>query len=396
VPWSRRNSKSPQRDASNPNPEGLLVPQPTSASSESEESRSTKSTSSRGRNLVRKISNRLRSSSSVSLEPGLLTKKDLEQIEGWTRGFDKYNQLVTNQVSRNQSTSGEEFARLCKTLTKQCGGHFVDGLPESVLDLALLWCPGERIHRKSLEATDPSWSWTGWEGAVNFPFDPTNCPDIPNAKEAPIYFKSEIGNFEIGPESAPYTIRRATKEKLRIGYHSQFKPLLGNLDQLSSSESHTLRFSALTIPVENFDVRQLCMDDGTEIPCSELLNEQKQRCGVIMDYENLLTAHVAKESTFEFVLLSRNLRCKPVPTKQSATVTTHPPGTPIWNGKRFVWSEEVDDFDESVFADGEWRMLNVMMIQHMDEGYAERVAVGRIHEDAWKARNPVQKKIVLK
>lgn len=74
----------------------------------------------------------------------------------------------------------------------------------------------------------------------------------------------------------------------------------------------------------------------------------------------------------------------------------HPPGTPIWDGERFVWDEEVVDFDEEVFAKGEWCMLNVMLVR-WDEmrGVAERVAVGRIHEDAWRKLEPVRKEVVL-
>lgn len=75
----------------------------------------------------------------------------------------------------------------------------------------------------------------------------------------------------------------------------------------------------------------------------------------------------------------------------------HPPGTPIWDGERFVWDEEVVDFDENVFAGGEWVVCNVMLIR-WDEarGHAERVAVGRMHEDAWNALDPQRNEIVLR
>jgi hypothetical protein len=39
--------------------------------------------------------------------------------------------------------------------------------------------------------------------------------------------------------------------------------------------------------------------------------------------------------------------------------------------------------------------LNVMLIRWNGE-FAERVAIARIHEDAWKARNPTRKDIVLR
>jgi hypothetical protein len=343
--------------------------------------------------MIRELGNRLRSSSSVSLETGPLQEKDFKLVEGWSNGFDKYNQLVTNQVSKDRSYPPADFGKICKTLTKQCGGNFVHGLPESVWDLALLWCPAERMHRKPVDAMEPSWSWLGWEGAVNYPFDPINCPDI--RKVEGDYFRTEIANFKIGPESAPYTIRQARKEKLRIDYHFNSHPPRGV--EPPSDESNTLRFNALTISAEGFGLEQLTMEDGAEIPCTELLDGEDKKCGVLMDYKDLISAHVAEPCKFEFILLSRNRHCEPdANTRRPAATTAHPPGTPIWNGERFIWNQHVVDFDETVYPEGEWKLLNVMLIQHMKEGYAERVAIGRIHEDAWKARNPVKQPIVLK
>lgn len=60
-----------------------------------------------------------------------------------------------------------------------------------------------------------------------------------------------------------------------------------------------------------------------------------------------------------------------------------------------MWDEAVVDFDEDVFGEGEWTMLNVMLIKWVGE-HAERVAVGRIHEDAWAAGEPVRREIVLR
>jgi hypothetical protein len=55
----------------------------------------------------------------------------------------------------------------------------------------------------------------------------------------------------------------------------------------------------------------------------------------------------------------------------------------------------VDDFDAKPFAPGPWKMLNVMIIRwHGD--HAERVAIARIHEDAWLKLNPKRKDIVLR
>ena len=40
------------------------------------------------------------------------------------------------------------------------------GLPEVLLDVALLWSPAERLTRR--EGQFPSWSWAGWKGHVTY------------------------------------------------------------------------------------------------------------------------------------------------------------------------------------------------------------------------------------
>jgi hypothetical protein len=345
--------------------------------------------------------NRIRSSSSVSFGKSP-QEKDFAEAESWRDGFVKYNNLVTNQISKDAAYQSEEFAKTCKILTKKdsVGGYFVHGLPEAVLDLALLWCPAERMLRKPLECLEsdqPSWSWMGWHGAVNFPFDPNSCPDIRRVTGE--FFESEVKRFVNGPESNPYTMRRDKRkeQKLRINYRPD-NLLVG--EKPPSDGSNALRFTAYTTPAENFFTTQMKNKHGAEIPCTQIRDgEEGPICGVIMDYEDQVSKTVESphSSTFEFVLLSRNRRCDFVNhPNPPASNTAHPPGTPSWAGERFSWEEQVEDFDEKVYPKGEWNMLNVMLIQHCEEGHAERVAIARIHEDAWKARERTQKNILLR
>lgn len=61
-----------------------------------------------------------------------------------------------------------------------------------------------------------------------------------------------------------------------------------------------------------------------------------------------------------------------------------------------MWDEEVADFDDAVFdPEGAWCMLNVMLVKWVD-GVALRVAIARIHEEAWGRALPVRKEIVLR
>jgi hypothetical protein len=242
------------------------------------------------------------------------------------------------------------------------------------------------------DATEPSWSWTAYDGPINFPFDPTSCPDVyklPRSEGS--WFQSEVVNFHIGPQSAQYTVRRDKGTSLRIKYPPYFHAPRGS-DH--SNESNTLRFTASTISADAFTAEPI-QHNGKEIPCSHLVNTKNTHCGVIMDYESAISAPCST-GPFEFVLLSRNLWRDPSPDNRKPELNTmHPPGTPIWDGEKFLWDSRVDDYDEECFEAGPWKMLNVMLIKWVGE-YAERVAIARIHEDEWLQHCPTRKDIVLR
>lgn len=388
-PLSRR-STSPQKETSPTTANGFLAPEP--ERSNSDESRSGRSVSSR-RGSVREIVKRLRSSSNASTASNKSQDLDFGEVENWFHGFQKYNQLVSNSTSPNQVYPSKEFTKASKALTKNCGGQFLHGLPEAVFDFSLLWCPAGHSARK--ENTDaPSWSWTAYEGPVNFPFDPSTCPDIyTTPRSEGEWFRSEIVNYHIGPSSAPYTVRREKcHSSLRIKYPPYFHAPRGADHK---TDSHTLRFTASAISAEGFTAEQL-EHNGQEIPCSHLINQDDQHCGVIMDYESSIS-EPSSTGPYEFILLSRNLWRKPSPEHRRPVgrSTMHPSGTPIWSQNHFLWDEVVDDFAAEQFEAGPWKMLNVMLIKWVGE-HAERVAIARIHEDAWNQRGPVRKEIVLR
>jgi hypothetical protein len=333
--------------------------------------------------------NRIRSASNASSRPQTPNQElDFKEVDGWFTGFQRYNQLVSRT---EQPHTSPEFAKATKQLTKNCGGNFIHGLPEALFDFSLLWCPADASS--SRDDSSPSWSWTSHTGRINFPFDPTSCPDtftLPRTTGPT--FRSEIQNFHIGPQATPYTIRRDKHASLRIHYPPYFHAPRGSDPTLESS---TLHFTAQTIPADGFTASQLHYR-GAEIPCSQLINPDGAHAGVLMAFESAISApHY--HGPYEFVLLSRNKRVDPAEhTRKPQSTTMHPPGTPIWDGERYVWDEEVVDFDESKFEAGEWSVVNVMLIR-WDEarGHAERVAIGRMHEDAWAKLGPVRKEVVL-
>jgi hypothetical protein len=368
-------------------PDGLLSPSTASTSSNSDESRSTRQSR---RPSLRGMVNRIRSPSNASQASTKSQTLDFDEIDNWFQGFRKYNTLVTD-ISSSPEDRTADLAKASKALTKHCGGRFLHSLPESAFDFSLLWCPAGQLSRKD-GSDEPSWSWSAYNGPINYPFDPTTCPDIyTRPRSEGEWFRSEIVNFHVGPPATPYTVRREKCNSLRIKYPPYFHAPRG---ADASVESNTLRFTASAISADGFEADQLHYEDK-EIPVSRLLNEKGQHCGVVMDFESAISQPSAT-GPYEFILLSRNLRRESDPELRRPSVATmHPPGTPIWDGERFVWTAQVHDFDEGVFEDGEWKMLNVLLVRWVGE-YAERVAVARIHEDEWVRRGPVRKDVVLR
>lgn len=334
--------------------------------------------------------NRMRSPSNASTASNKSQDSNISEVENWFYGFRRYNQLVSAKSLTEQASASPDFAKAAKVLTKNCGGQFLHGLPEAAFDFSLLWCPADKLSRG--DTSEPSWSWKGYEGPINFPFDPTTCPDIyTTPRSEGEWFRSEIVNLHIGPVSSPYTVRREKCNSLRTKYPPYFHAPRGTD---ATIESDTLRFAASTISADGFTADQLHYQNR-EIPCSQLLNDKDQHCGVIMDYESTIS-QPSSTGPFEFVLLSRNLRREHSErTRRPSLPLMHPPGTPIWDGEHFVWDEEVADFDDDLFQPGPWKMLNVMLIKWVGE-HAERVAIARIHEDEWMQRGPVRKEIVLR
>ena len=84
--------------------------------------------------------------------------------------FKEYAQLV-QQYSRRQLSHDAEIldaiAGLLHVFELCFKGPLRQGLPQVLLDAAILWRPAERLTRRGY-ATIPSWSWAGWKGEVKY------------------------------------------------------------------------------------------------------------------------------------------------------------------------------------------------------------------------------------
>lgn len=110
-----------------------------------------------------------------------------------------YRKAVADYTKRTisyESDAVNAFQGIATLLQPAFKGDFLFGLPETELDVALLWQPASHIRRRIDPETKaplfPSWSWAGWIGEVGYlrrrqPFDDLcrvewQCTDSKNGK----------------------------------------------------------------------------------------------------------------------------------------------------------------------------------------------------------------------
>ena len=89
----------------------------------------------------------------------------------WHLGFQLYSNLVSQYTKKQLSYDSDiinAFSGILVVLETCCDWTFTNGLPEVLLDFALLWIPMKDVVRRgpslssaSTEHSYPSWSWAG-------------------------------------------------------------------------------------------------------------------------------------------------------------------------------------------------------------------------------------------
>ena len=97
-----------------------------------------------------------------------------------------------------------------------------------------------------------------------------------------------------------------------------------------------------------------------------IFNGRKEWVGCIVMDQEWVTNHVHESHMFDFMLMSRS----------KATA------------KENLFNPKPKYFDEEIFVDRPWRLLNVMLIEREGD-IARRLGVGFIHETAWDQSRPI-------
>jgi hypothetical protein len=269
-------------------------------------------------------------------------------------------------------------------------GVFTSGIPESVIDIALLWVPTGKNKRRlagsgSMAHLKPSWSWAGWEGPVFHPIWPFKPPPdedlcmlISLVQSFWIPSKDDDG-YRLLHRHHELRPRRKMPPNLPVAIIADDSPKNWSL---TAVPSHALLFRAFCAPLDfsesTNELRFCCGDeislklDSKQMSGIEILHAQKA-CGVLFGC-TMEMLRDSDTSTLELVLLSEmeqiQLRERPIDLWQMLSV------------------------DSAVFPSQEWCSLNVLLVS-WNGHYAERVGVGIVHREAWMALAPESKVIQL-
>ncbi|KAL7925258.1 heterokaryon incompatibility domain-containing protein [Trichoderma austrokoningii] len=111
------------------------------------------------------------------MAPGTVKERGIPTVHvSDTSYLREYCRLVEEYTGRDMSYASDRLlgiSGVLDVLQSEFGLSFINGLPEAIIYMALLWQPRNKLKRvptdpKTSLPLFPSWSWTGWTGPVGY------------------------------------------------------------------------------------------------------------------------------------------------------------------------------------------------------------------------------------
>lgn len=255
--------------------------------------------------------------------------------------FRWYEEVVAEYTAKRMGYPSDiinAFTGIQTQLGKMFNWTFKEGLPESLLDLALLWTPLESAERRATGFDHPSWSWAGWVGRTHY-------KDLVRPLQLPI-----------GQSFSALATLRVDTDSLQ-----------------------TLRFAGETVPLSAFVLAKCAVRLSNShysvqvTPHTHFLSDKyNRRCGILHGLQDERGDTHVQSAPMMLLRLSR--------WKRVNAIDKHGPVIAYLNANQYETNEDVFD---KVFADEEWCTLNVLCVKWWGAGW-HRVGVGQVHSEAWR------------
>lgn len=298
--------------------------------------------------------------------------------------FTEYAKAVKEYTKRHLTFSDDivnAFDGISSQLGHHMGNKFLAALPESYLDIALLWTPSVlQIRRESDQTRFPSWSWAGWTGQAEYDapgpdgqewIELTTMWYVKDGSAAPRLTNNVGMGIDEAPLGCNLSINALCWEPVfeSIGRQSGNRPAV----ELPSMQGPYLQFwtscSFFTIVRRKWrDPESLQMNSSTRKPIHAHIHcttgSRRQLAGYLI-LNSVGPIEVIK-GKHEFIVLSGAL------VKGFNSIT------------------------ENVTYSDEAEMYNVMLVEWDDQHQvASRLGTGRIFKEAWDMSLPIVRFVTL-
>ena len=335
-----------------------------------------------------------------------------------------YRRAVVEYTKRNLSYESDAlnaFQGVASLIQPAFKGDFLFGLPETELDIALLWQPDSHVRRRVNPETKaplfPSWSWLGWIGQVTYTLPRHGLDDLSRLEWQ--CTDSAGGNVHFwtsnefrAPKYGDHDRWEVNGSKGITHYYQHNNPDIWCLHPVAPKHkrsdhlliqpgSHHLTFRANTA---FFRISPRC----SAFPSNPLGQEIHILCPrPIFDLAGFaagvlyLPSHsvgIPEDDFQEFVCLSRRpqnwLDDGPVPQSPQDDFKNIPDKAALYPYQRSAAASDCCFDHRRYNMHKPWPLYNVMMIRR-DNGVASRVALGTMHVTAFVQAKPVMKVITL-
>ena len=339
--------------------------------------------------------------------------------------FKEYATLITEYTRRqlhHPSDVLDAFAGLSHVMELCFKCPINQGLPENLLDVALMWRPADRLRRRTT-ANAPSWSWAGWEGPVKYddafrvdrdewtlkriasddgtePFRPLIRWFVPKNGKLQLLNGNGLGvPMQTTTESLPiewdkyppFLSPKASEDDGNLGYWNYI------MDDIENMLLDSTKVAENRVHVEVTDLPEpLIPKLGDQhlvfrTSCTEALSFGRIKRSAVVDpniplqYPILQLANTRAEKQVGHLRLDGDGPRVFDHTKHSLIVISE---AAYFNINLNDQQEDSEDFP----------LYNVMLVEWKEGGpLAERLGLGRVYKHAWKAFEPlpVAKVVVL-
>jgi hypothetical protein len=326
-----------------------------------------------------------------SLEDSISSQNPLAEARIWSQhpksnddlaqngAFRYYSRFIADYSSKNMGYLSDilnAFKGISVTLSTMYGWKFWEAMPDSLIDLALLWTPLETIERRNVDGVFPfcSASWAGWVGKVHYGDMVHSIPQRPLLEG----FQSCVSRlYTSGQRMTPISPPWARKASLSVA-----SPIT-NLNT-SATGPPLLAFRAFSVPTGQFTIkpstqRLLNPDSNTSVTSAThfVYDWKFRRCGILYGY-----SHTNSNNT-DLVLLST--------FSHANTLQAFGPVIHLWTED---WVGRNERLFDTAFEDRKWCTLNVLVIQ-WEHDVAYRVGIGQICREVWDSCSPRETDVLL-